>query len=206
MQWTHNLNLVMQGKTWLTLVVKPVLEGSKQVTNEELKRWYEDETVIQNWRKNPLGDFMTVLAGALETESNSAERRRKEKERASKRPTLSEPPSEQTQHEFDIAPTGMTGIIPPHIASSSSSMSRSTPDPLPAQHKRTASAATTASYGASSTESPPQSIDKPEPHVQELQNVFVRLIMKAIWGGGVPIPWAQGRKMWLDYTPYHSRW
>ena len=22
--------------------------------------------------------------------------------------------------------------------------------------------------------------------------------------GGVPILWAQGRKMWLDYAPYHS--
>src|SRR5947207_10044217 len=72
------------------------------------------------------------------------------------------------------------------------------------EHNRTASTATTASYGNSSTESPPQSIDKPEPHVQELQNTFVRVIMKAIWAGGVPISWAQGRKMWLDYVPYGS--
>jgi hypothetical protein len=83
-------------------VVKTVLEGSKQATNEELQRWYKDETVIQSWRKNPLGDFMTVLAGALETESKSAESRRKEKERVSKRPTLSEPPSGQTLHELNI--------------------------------------------------------------------------------------------------------
>ena len=47
-------------------------------------------------------------------------------------------------------------------------------------------------------------IDKPEPYVQELQNTFVRVIMKAIWAGGVPISWAQGRKMWLDYVPYGS--
>jgi hypothetical protein len=28
--------------------------------------------------------------------------------------------------------------------------------------------------------------------------------MEAVWEGGAPIPWAQGRKMWLDYLPYHS--
>ena len=39
---------------------------------------------------------MRVLAGALETESRSAENRRKETERASKRPTLSKPRSIQT--------------------------------------------------------------------------------------------------------------
>jgi hypothetical protein len=63
-------------------------------------------------------------------------------------------------------------------------MSTSTQEPLTSQHKRTASFATTASYGASSTESPAQNIDTPEPHVQELQNVFVCLIIKAIGGGG----------------------
>ena len=76
-EWTHDLKLVTHNETQLTLVVETVLEGSKQVTNEELQRWYEDETVIQSWRKNPLGDFMTVLAGALETESKSVESRRK---------------------------------------------------------------------------------------------------------------------------------
>ena len=160
------------------------------MTNEELQRWYEDETVIQSWRKNPLGDFMTVLAGALETESKSAESRRKEKERVSKRRTLSGSPSGQMLHELNIPASQLTDIMPP-VASSSSSISTSTQEPLTSQHKRMASSATTASYGASSTESPLQSIDKPEPHVQELQNVFVRLIMKAIWGGGVPIHWAQ---------------
>ena len=50
-------------------MVKIVLEGSKQVTNEELGRWYEDETVIQSSRNNPVGDFMTLLVGALGTES-----------------------------------------------------------------------------------------------------------------------------------------
>jgi hypothetical protein len=173
------------------------------VTNEELQSWYEDETVIQSWRKNPLGEFMTVLAGALETESKSAESQRKQKERVRKRPTLSEPPSAQTLHELNIPASRLPDIMPP-VASSSCSMSTSTQEPLTSQHKRTASSATTASYGASSTDSPPQNIDKPEPHVQELQNVFVRLIIKEIWGGGVPIPWAQGRKMWLDYAPYHS--
>src|SRR5271169_3534183 len=83
-------------------------------------------------------------------------------------------------------------------------MSTSTTEPIVSQHKRTASTATIASYDASSTESPPQTIDKPKPHVQDLQNTFVRLIMEAISEGGVPIPWAQGRKMWLDYVPYHS--
>jgi hypothetical protein len=93
---------VRQYRTWLTLVVKTVLEGSKQVPKEELQTWYEDEKVMQRWRNNPMGGFMRVLAGALETESRSAENRRKEKERASKKPTLSQPPLVQTLHELDI--------------------------------------------------------------------------------------------------------
>ena len=92
----------MQDETWLTIVVKTVLEGSKHVTNEELLRWYEDETVIQSWRKNPLGDFMTVLAGALETERKSAER-----ERA----------NEQTAHSFGAAiSTDVARVEHPRIA------------------------------------------------------------------------------------------
>ena len=161
---------------------------------------------MQRWRNNPIGGFMRVLAGALETESRSAENRRKETERASKRPTLSEPRSIQTSHESDISPpppSHITDIIGP-LAPTLSSMSVSSTQSNISQHKRTVSSTTTASYGNSSTESPPQSIDKPEPHVQELQNTFVRVIMKAIWAGGVPISWAQGRKMWLDYVPYGS--
>ena len=177
------------------------------MTKEELQTWYEDESVMQRWAKNPLEDFLTVLAGALETETKSAENRRKEKERLSKKPTFAQLPSSQTLYELNIAPpsTPPTNIAQPAIPTSSSmSTSTSTTEPIVNQHKRTASAATTASYGASSTESPPQNIDKPEPHVQELQNTFVRGIMRAIWKGGVPILWAQGRKMWLDYVPYHS--
>ena len=205
-EWTRNWMMVRRHGIQLTLVVKTVLEGSKQVTKEELQTWYEDAKVMQRWRNNPMGGFMRVLAGALETESKSAEYRRKEKERVSKRPTLSESHSTQTLQELNISlppPLPQTDIIEP-LTPTLSSTSASTTEFVVSQHKRTASTATTASYGASSTESPPQNIDKPEPHVQELQNTFVRLIMEAIWEGGVPIPWAQGRKMWLDYAPYRS--
>jgi hypothetical protein len=203
-EWIRNLMRVRQYRTWLTLVVKTVLEGSEQVTKEELQTWYDDEKVMQRWAKNPMEDFFTVLAGALETESRSAENRRKEKERASKKPTLSQPPLVQTLHDLvtPLPPSPSTNIILPETPTSSS-ISTSTMEHMTNQHKRTASAATTASYGASSTESPPQNIDKPEPHVQELQNTLVRCIMRTIWKGGVPISWAQGRKMWLDYAPYH---
>lgn len=170
------------------------------MSTEELQTWYEYPAVVKRWRQNPMGDFMTVLAGALETESRSAENRRKEKERANKRPTISDPRSIQTSPESNISapfqsPT--TDIIEP-LAPTLSLMAVSSTQSNISQHKRTASTATTASYGNSST---PQNIDKPEPHVQELQNTFVRVIMKAIWPGGVPISWAQGRKMWLDYVP-----
>jgi hypothetical protein len=47
-EWNHNLKLVTHNETRLTLLVKTVLEGSKQVTKEELQRWYEDEIVIQS--------------------------------------------------------------------------------------------------------------------------------------------------------------
>ena len=154
--------MVRQHRTQLTLVVKTILEGSKQVTKEELQTWYEDEKVMQRWAKNPMEDFLTVLAGALETESKSAENRRKEKERASKKPALSQPPLVQTLHELDIPPppSPTTNITLP-ATPTSSSMSTSTIEHIINQHKRTASAATAASYGASSTESPPQNIDKP---------------------------------------------
>jgi hypothetical protein len=46
---------------------------------------------------------MRVLAGALETENKSVEYRRKEKERASKTPTLSESRSTQTLQELNIS-------------------------------------------------------------------------------------------------------
>ena len=75
-----------------------------------------------------------------------------------------------------------------------SSQSISVTEDIASQHKRTASAATTATYGASSTESPPQTIDKPEPFVQELQNTFVRVIMRALWEGGVPSILGAGKK------------
>ena len=178
-------------------MVKPVLEGSKQVTKEELLIWSEDDEVIRRWRKNPLGYFMQVLATALETESKTAENRRKEKERTRKKPKLSEIHSVQTS--YDIPPSPIADIVT--LTSTLSSMSATT-ESVVSEHKRTVSAATTASYGASSTDSPPRIIDKPESDVQTLQNTFVQLVMQAIWGVGVPIPWAQGRKMWLDYAPY----
>jgi hypothetical protein len=148
---------------------------------------------------------MRVLAAALETESKSAETRRKGKERARKRPVLSYN-SDQSLSEFNFPPGStpadiMTPQTPP---SSSMSVSEGTEADMSQQHKRTASAATTASFGGSSTDSPPQNIDRPEPHVQNLQNTFVQVIMENIWGIGVPIPWAEGRKMWLDYTTYSS--
>ena len=160
---------------------------------------------MRRWRQNPMGSFMRVLAAALETESKSAETRRKGKERASKRLGLSHN-SDQTTSEFIPPPPSVPAstMAPPTKLSSSTSVSEGTEMDMSQQHKRTASAATTASFGGSSTDSPPQNIDRPEPHVQNLQNTFVQVIMENIWGIGVPIPWAQGRKMWLDYTPYLS--
>jgi hypothetical protein len=196
--------MVIQYKTRLTLAVNVLLEGSKQVTKEELQLWYKDENVMQRWRKNPMGGFMRLLAEALETESKSAENRRKEKERANKRPNLSQSHEVQTLHEpyLPAAPSLPTTEFIEPLISSLPSMSDSTTEAIISQHKRNVANATTASYGASSTESPPQSIDRPEPYVQELQNTFVRLIIDTLWEGGVPISWARGRKMWLNYVPY----
>ena len=171
----------------LTLVVNTVLQASRMVSKEELQAWSEDDSVIQRWRKNPLGGFMRVLAATLETESKSAENRRKQKEQASKRPTPTDPRSYQTIREVDIPllppPAAAADIISTLTISSVSDTAGS----IISQHKRTASSATTASYGASSTESPPQNIDQPEPHVQRLQNVFVDLLTETIWGVGVPV-------------------
>src|SRR5947207_14718488 len=101
-QWTRNLMMVRQCRTQLTLMIKTILEGSEQITKEELQTWSGDEIVIQRWQTNPMGDFMRMLVRALETESRSAENRRKEKERATKRPTLSESRSVQSEHELNI--------------------------------------------------------------------------------------------------------
>ena len=94
----------------LTLVVNTVLQASRMVSKEELQAWSEDDSVIQRWRKNPLGGFMRVLAATLETESKSAENRRKQKEQASKRPTPTDPRSYQTIREVDIP------LLPPPAA------------------------------------------------------------------------------------------
>ena len=150
------------------------------VSKEELQEWSEDDSVIQRWRKNPLGGLMRVLAATLETESKSAENRRKQKERASKRPTASNPRSNQTVQEVELPPLPSPASAAEMISAVTISSSSDASGSIISQHKRTASSATTASYGASSTESPPQNIDQPEPRVQRLQNVFVDLLTEII--------------------------
>jgi hypothetical protein len=82
--------------------------------------------------------------------------------------------------------------------------STQTPDsssfPITPQNKRIPSDSSTTSYGISSTETTPQKLDKPEQEVQSLQNIMVMTLLRAIWRGGIPVPWAMNRKMWIDYV------
>ena len=187
---------------WLTLVVKTILRESKKVIRAELQTWSKDEKVMQRWQHNSIGGFMRVLDGALETESRNVENQRKETEQARKRSTLSKPLSIRSLNELSVSlPSVLPNMnIMSPLPPSSSSVLTSTTEPIISQHKRMASAMITASYGASSIESSPQSIDKSELHVQKLQNTFVSLIMEAVWKNEVSIPWIQGRRMWLNYV------
>lgn len=107
-------------------------------------------------------------------------RESKKRERTSKQKTHNIRPSFDSDITVSLpSQSSITDIIQP-LAPTLSSMSVSSTQSSNPQHKRTASASTAASSDNSSTESPPQSIDKSEPHVQELQNTFVCIIMKAI--------------------------
>ena len=134
----------------------------------------------------------------------------KKKERAKKRPIITDPCSIQIlpylKSNISLPSPSPTADIIELLTPTLSSMSVSTAESTISQHKRTTSTTSTASYGNSSksNESPPQITDKPELHVQEPQNLFVTLIMDTIWKSGAPIPWAQGRKMWVYYPLYGS--
>jgi len=43
---------------------------------------------------------------------------------------------------------------------------------------------------------------KPEANIQDLQNLFVREVLLHLYGGYVPVAFAKGRNLTLNYTPY----
>ena len=58
------------------------------------------------------------------------------------------------------------------------------------------------SFGTRSTESTPNRLVHPETKVQSLQNKFVEAIIYWLWDGQIPLPWVNGRHMFLTYSEF----
>jgi len=57
------------------------------------------------------------------------------------------------------------------------------------------------SFGTASTETTPTKLTKPEQHIQLLQDTLVSDILLHVYRCDVPVPWAEGRELYLSYGP-----
>lgn len=188
--------------TILTLVINILLNGSDNFTERDIKD-LDDDDIMKKLRSNPMKEFLTCLSRSLASESDRAKTLRKEKEQqARKKQAASISALAQSQDEFlplsDLAIPDISDTSTPPASAPTVSMSS-------IQHKRTASQLSSASYLTDSTDSSSQNIEQAEAIIQDLQNTFVRIILNCLeWELGVPVTWAQGRKMWLSYLPSSS--
>jgi len=58
------------------------------------------------------------------------------------------------------------------------------------------------SFGSRSTETTPTKMTKPEANIQDLQNLFVEEVLSRLYAGYVPVTFARGRNLTLNYMPY----
>lgn len=70
-------------------------------------------------------------------------------------------------------------------------------------HKRKISQTSLQSFPDSSTETTPTKLLQQEADVQELQDTFVKVVLKALWPAGlIRMPWIRGRVMRMRYVTY----
>lgn len=167
-----------------------VLDGSLAISKRDLETMAIDDEVQNRLLSNELSDFYLHLSQMQEAPSQRSEDHKKDKARVRKKPTLASPVVDNvTDYEIPSTP-------PPFSVQASNASSM----PITPQKKRIPSDGSTSSYDISSTEITPRRLDKPEQEVQSLQNTMVMALLRVIWRGGIPVPWARNRKMWINYV------
>lgn len=177
-----------------------MIDESLSISTRDLEILHVDDEVRNRLLSNELADFYFHLSRLQESPSQRYKDHRRDKSRVRKNPILSSPTANDISQSLDFQipsspPPSSQFNLPTSIPNSDSYSIPATP-----QNKRIPSDSSTTSYAISSTETTPQKLDKPEQEVQSLQNVMVMTLLRAIWRGAIPIPWAMNRKMWIDYV------
>ena len=171
-----------------------ILRASEDARDQDFT--IEKQKLVRKFRTNPLATTFCSLSDFLV--SHSAESldliRSKTRSRSAsptKKPKVSEPIMDE-----EIIPLDHSPSIPADPCINTATISPATPATT---NKRVFSGE---SYGSSSTETTPSRMSHSETLTQSLQNTLVGALIFNIWDGGANIPWAQNRKMYLDYRPY----
>ena len=159
---------------------------------------------LANFEANILKPFFCLLSDFLVTSSAEAMEiaRSKTRSRSSspkKKARVSKPTEEQECDSISVSE------ITPTLQSSQFDFTLDNTPATPVGNKRVFSNESTESYGLSSTETTPTKISHAESLTQSLQNALIGSLINEVWFGGPEIPWARGRKMYLDYRPYLPR-
>jgi hypothetical protein len=164
-----------------------IIEASKSISEEDLRKARDDETVKVQLDANPLMPVLLNLLDLLETDSE--ESRERERKKLKTRPSV--PSSEP---DPAISQSSSERPLTPQFSQPRFPSSYETPD-----NKRKVS---DKSFEAESTETTPHKLDHPEAKVQSLQDEFEKTFIRHIWWGEVDVSWAQGRRMFLTYSEY----
>jgi hypothetical protein len=169
-----------------------VVDALNSVTREDLAKYHEPDGSVQGkFMDFPLKDFLLALVSMLQKDSQECQE-------------LTKKTSQQTSHVF------YTPLQTSETESHSPNERPTTPDSslhrfptsfVTPDNKRTASEA---SLETRSNLTTPKKLMQPEAKVQSLQNLFVGVVLNHIYCGQVPIPWADGRYMFLTYIEYLS--
>jgi hypothetical protein len=167
-----------------------IIEASESISEEDLRKARDDETVQEKLDANPLKFMLLKLTDLLETDSGESQER--ERKKYKKAPTI---PSSETSALPSTSETPSTPQFDqPRLPSSFET-------PADSNKRKASDPASESSYGKKSTDTTPHKLDHPEAMVQSLQNHFVAAIID-LWWGKVDISWARGRRMFLTYIEY----
>lgn len=177
-----------------------MIDESLSISTRDLEILHVDDEVRNRLLYNELADFYLHLSRLQESPSQRYKDHRRDRSRVRKKPVLSSSTANVISQSIDFQipstpPSFSQFNLPSSIPNSDSSSVPVTP-----QNKRIPSDSSTTSYAISSTETTPQKLDKPEQEVQSLQNIMIMTLLRAIWRGAIPVPWAMNRKMWIDYV------
>jgi hypothetical protein len=164
-----------------------IIEASQSISEEDLRRARDNDTVQEKLDVNPLVSVLSNLVDLLETNSKESQEREKKM--------------------FKITPSIPSSELDPATSESSSErpfILQSSQPRFPSSFKTPDSKrkVSDTSFDAKSTETTPRKLDHPEAKVQSLQDEFVKMLIRHLWWRQVDIFWAQGRRMVLTYTEY----